>query len=218
MTNQELIEIKVLFEEASKNLDEMSKKFDDASKNIDNASKTLDKSRKSVDDNINAFQSAGNALNNLGAGLNALGNNLLYFGASWSAGVSVPLERFGQDAFETFLALDQQWTRMSKSVGLSTIELKNIYGDFAQSLSEKFGQAQSDVVASLTAINLAGYNTEAQIRGVGVAAAIAAVNFDTDLANATKLVIQMMAQWGWTIDNVQAGLSMVNEVADATAT
>ncbi len=218
MNSAELIEIQVLFEQALQAFDKVGNKIDDFANKAESASKQTEQASGKVDKLGGAFTSFGETLGNISSKLQTFGNKLLVLGASWTATISNPLKQAGQDAVDVFLTIERSWVSMAKVTGDSVGELKKQFGEYARTVSETYGVSQTLVIDSMNEFVKAGIESEEQLRFLEKAAAETSILFDTDLATATTLTRQLMQQWGWTIDDVGIGMSIINEIADDTAT
>ncbi len=218
VTSQEIIEIQVMFEQAMSAFDKVGNSINAFTSGVEAAGKKVEKSMTFTDKLSNSFTNLGSTFGTIGAKMTAFSNKLLVLGASWTVAISNPLKKLGQDSFNMFLTVERSWVSMAKVTGDSIDSLKDSYGEFAIVISETYGIAQSDAIDSMNEFMKAGITSEEQLKKLSKIAAETAILFDTDLTTATDITKQSMQQWGWEIDEVKTGMSIINEIADATAT
>lgn len=218
MAQKEVIRVEMSLESMIEDLDRIDGKIEEFEERLKSVDKKMGKVKKTGKKVSNTFEKMGDGFNAAAKQLDSFGNRLLYFGASWTAGVSYPLQRAGQDAVETFLNIEREWVGAVKAMDRPMKDLKADFQDLTRAISVEFGVAQAEAVESLASFAKAGFDNKEVLEELLRVSGLVSVNFDTDLANATDIVRVAMLQWGWQAEDVQYGLSAINEIADNTAT
>lgn len=145
------------------------------------------------------------------------GRNIQWTGQRFTMGLTVPLTLFGNQAVETFLTVNQAFTKL-EMVWNGTEDQLNMLKDSAVELSNKFGMAQEDILGVFTELAKADLGkTPEEMKRLGELAAQTSAIFDVDLTESTNQLKSLMLGFELSVEDTTKAIDAMNIIADSTA-
>jgi TP901 family phage tail tape measure protein len=190
------------------------------------AQQQLQKINMTIQQMSGAFGGATGAANKFGKSidglrLDALGSRVQWIGRQLEYNFTLPLLAAGAASFKFALDNEQAFTRVTKVYGdaahgaqFYAAEVKSLERAF-ESLSNAFGVAQKDTIAIAADWAAAGASGLALAKSVKLTMQTMILG-EMNAADATKALIAIQAQYGFSVDKLAETISILNMVENQT--
>lgn len=169
-----------------------------------------------------AILSVPGKIRTLSTSLLSLSSRFQFIGFRLIAGLTLPLVRLGQTAFNVAINIEKEWIRVQKVYGdssLSAADFARVQNDILSPavlrISKKFAEHQTVILETMGTWAAAGKQGE-ELAAITEETLRVATLGEIDLTQATGFLKSMMASFGLTVEEVQSEVNAFNRIENET--